>query len=313
MTSIFRGWKAGAVCALWLLTAARLLADPPQPTETAANQNEVVSAPARKFIRVRRDDDNRPLAMETAIARFAPKGPADSGVIVDLVGAVHVGDKTYYNKLNEMFVTYDVVLYELVAPDDANVPGEGRKEGHPVGSVQRGLKSILELEFQLDCIDYKKDNFIHADMSPTEFARSMKDRGESFTQMFFRMMGQGIANQSKNPTQANDTQLLLAVFAKDRAMRMKRIVAQQFEELDGQMAALGGPEGSTIITERNKKAFEVMRRQLDKGHKRIAVFYGAGHLPDMEQRLIADFDMEYVETRWLSAWSLVGHKEQSQE
>ena len=32
--------------------------------------------------------------------------------------------------------------------------------------LQNGMKDMLELEHQLQHIDYHKDNFVHADMSP---------------------------------------------------------------------------------------------------------------------------------------------------
>ena len=54
---------------------------------------------------------------------------------------------------------------------------------------------MLGLEHQLDCIDYTKKNFVHADMSPEEFNKSMTERGESFMQMFLKMMGQSMAQQ----------------------------------------------------------------------------------------------------------------------
>src|SRR5262245_4639124 len=73
-----------------------------------------------KFIRLRRTDDNRPAAMETAVARYASeKRP---GVGVDLIGAVHVGDRAYYDELNKLFEGYEVVLYELVAPEGTQIP-----------------------------------------------------------------------------------------------------------------------------------------------------------------------------------------------
>ena len=33
-------------------------------------------------------------------------------------------------------------------------------------------------------------------------------------------------------------------------------------------------------------------------------FYGAAHLPDMEKRLAADFQMKRSGTKWLTAWDL---------
>ncbi len=40
-----------------------------------------------------------------------------------------------------------------------------------------------------------------------------------------------------------------------------------------------------------------------KKHQRIAIFYGAAHMPDMEERLLA---MGFTKTgeRWLRAWDL---------
>jgi len=66
-----------------------------------------------KFLRVKRDAKDNPVALETAVVRYAS---ADGkGVTVDLVGAVHIGDKDYYDKLNKLMEQYDVLLYELVA------------------------------------------------------------------------------------------------------------------------------------------------------------------------------------------------------
>lgn len=265
------------------------------------------AAAESKFIRVRRDDSKRPLAMETAVVRYVPAEGDRPGVSVDLIGAVHVGDRAYYDALNKLFESYDVVLYELVAPEGTRIPKEGRKGGgaHPVGALQDGLGALLELEHQLDRIDYTKKNLVHADMSPEDFAKTMADRGESFMQMFLRLMGQGMAQRAAGGGGTNnDLTLLMALFSKDRASKLKLIMAEQFENLEGQLAVLDGPDGSTIITERNKKAFEVLGKQLEAGKKKIGVFYGAGHLPDMERRLIADFGLQRDSEQWVPAWQL---------
>jgi hypothetical protein len=38
------------------------------------------------------------------------------------------------------------------------------------------------------------------------------------------------------------------------------------------------------------------------------VFYGAGHLPDMEKRLAADFGLQRQSEKWLVAWSMEAKK-----
>ena len=54
--------------------------------------------------------------------------PSARDVVVDLIGAVHVGEKAYYEALNKQFEDYDAVLYELVAPEGTRVP-KGAKPG----------------------------------------------------------------------------------------------------------------------------------------------------------------------------------------
>jgi hypothetical protein len=242
--------------------------------------------------------------MDTAVIRFAAENRP--GVSVDLVGAVHVGDKAYYDELNKLFESYDVVLYELVAPEGTKVPKGGRKEGsaHPVGALQDGMSAVLELRHQLDCVDYSRPNFQHADMSPDEFSKAMEQRGESFFQMFLRLMGQGMAQNASGASGSSDLELIMALFSKDRATKLKTLMAEQFDSLDGQLAVLDGPEGSTIITERNKKCFAVLDKQLADGKKKIAIFYGAGHFPDMERRLLADYGFQRQSESWLTAWKL---------
>jgi len=270
----------------------------------AAEKGAAAEANESKFIRLRRDDSNRPIAMETAVVHYA--SAARPGVVVDLVGAVHVGDKSYYDDLNQLFQGYDAVLYELVAPEGTRIPKGGRKTAstHPIGVMQEGMSTVLELSHQLNCVDYTKQNFVHADMSPDDFNKAMEERGESFFQLFLRLMGTGIAQNAAGGGGVSDASLLMALFSNDRATQLKTIMAQQFESLDGQLAALDGPGGSTIITERNKRCFEVLDKQFAAGKKRIAIFYGAGHLPDMERRLTTDYGFKRSGDSWLTAWRL---------
>jgi len=278
-------------------------------THQKAEESQKAPPEGPKFIRVRRDEKGKPVAMETAVVRYVS---ADRpGVTVDLVGAIHIADKSYYDELNKRFETYEVVLYELVAPEGTRIPKEGRpgNTAHPIGAMQNGMGAMLELEHQLDRVDYTKENFVHADMSPEDFSKSMEKRGESLMQMFLRLMGQGMVQQAAQQQKeggagSTDLGLLMALFSKDRAHKLKSLFADQFENMESQMLVFNGPEGSTIITERNKKAFEVLDKQLKAGKKNVAVFYGAGHLPDMEQRLATDFGLKREGEKWLTAWSL---------
>ena len=256
-----------------------------------------------EFLRIERKG-KKPVSMQTSIVRYLPTEAAKFQATVDLIGAVHVGEPEYYTELNKRFRDYDAVLFELVAPEGFELPkGEKLESKSGVGALQNVLKDVLGLEFQLDRIDYSAKNFIHADMSPEEFSKSMKDRGESFLKMFMRMMGQSMSSTSKKANSGSDIQLMFALIRRDQAT-VKRIFAVQFEDMESTVSAFNGPNGSTIITERNKKALEVLTRELKNGKKKVAIFYGAGHLPDMEERLLKDFGLKKGEVEWVTAWDL---------
>ena len=256
------------------------------------------------FLRISREDDKSPIALEVAVVRLAKAG--GDGPTVDLISAVHVGEKAYYDELNLRFKDYDVVLYELVAPEGTIVPkgGVGRSN-HPVSIVQSFMTDMLELTFQLNAVDYTRPNFVHADMSPKQFAESMKQRGESAFEVFFRMMGHAMSQQSGDMA-GSDAAFFMALFSKNRPLALKRILAEEFQDLEGSLTAINGPDGSTLITERNKVALKVLEEQIEAGHKRLAIFYGAGHMFDFRDRIQEDFGFTPVKTEWLVAWDLKG-------
>ncbi len=279
----------------------------PQPTESSKKDQANTPAQYPEFLRLRRDDKKQMIALETAIAPFVASEKARyPGVQVDLIGAVHIASKGYFQKLNERFKDYDVVLYELVAEEGTRVTPEQATAGRsPVSALQVGMKDMLELDFQLEIVDYQAKNFVHADMSPEEFAKDMADRGDSLLQTMFRMMGAGLAMQASGSSA--DASLLMAMMAPDRTRQLRRTMAKQFQEMEATTAGMAGTDGkSTLITERNRKALEVMDREIAAGKKKIAIFYGAGHLPDFARRLTNDYGMrsDKEHTEYLEAWDL---------
>jgi hypothetical protein len=289
-----------------LVASAAAKDKPAKPVKEEVSE----SSPTGKYIRLVRDEKDRPLELQTAVVRFVADDEDRKGLLVDLIAAVHIGEKEYYERLNEQFSNYDALLYELVAPEGTRVPKGGAKSNHPVSRLQTGLKDLLDLDFQLDHVDYHSKNFVHADMSPETFSKSMDDRGESIWTLVLRMLGQSMAEEQKGEGSV-DAALLMALFDKNRALALKRVLAVQFEDLEGMMSAFNSADGSTLITERNKRALEVLKKEIGAGKKRLAIFYGAGHMPDMAKRLMADFKLKPQHEEWVTAWDLhdpVKHK-----
>ncbi len=282
-----------------------LLMLPIQPLALCAQEKaetKPVTKKILKFVRVSKEGKT-PQALQTAVVKYKSDTKEAEGVEVSLVGAVHIAEKSYYQDLNKLFTEYDALLYEMVSDPHQGVPAPNERGSSPISSVQVGMKDMLELTFQLDEVDYKAKNFVHADMSPDEFFDSMNKRKEGVFKMLLRSVGSGLAMQGAG--KSNDLDVLTAMLSKDRSKGLKVALAEQFEMMDGQMAALQGEDGrSTLITERNAKAFKVLGEQIKAGKKKIGIFYGAGHLEDMHQRLLDEYRMQPVETKWLDAWDL---------
>jgi len=271
--------------------------DDKRPTNVSADDVD-------PFIRISKTAGNKAKSLETSVVRFeGMPGTAYEGRSVDLFGVVHIGQKEYYDEIDRLLATYDVVLYELVAPDGTRIRPEDLKGRRSLlASMQTGMKDMLNLEYQLEHIDYMAKNFRHADMSPEEFVADMDSRGDGLWKMAARMMGAGLASQQAGDGSAG---LLIALMSDNRAMLMKQAFAKQLVDIDVATAGLDDASGeNTLIKGRNRKAFEVLKEELDAGKKTVAVFYGAGHLDDMAKRLEADFGMRPKSTKWLQAWDL---------
>lgn len=271
----------------------------------------------------------RQAAMADGFLRFVDAGPTGGrletsdvvyrnadGVTVRLVSAVHIGEKAYYEGLAKSFGDDQVVLYELVKPKDAAAPAPGvpRQGGNPIGDVQRFLKDTLNLDFQLDAIDYSAKNFVHADLDAETFQKLQEERGETFEMLLMTQIVK--AMRSITPSGADGDasgtdfakpeqtlrELIRVVTRPDSERQLKLLIARHMVDVEASAAGFGG-EGSVIVTERNKAAMNVLSDTIAAGKKKIALFYGAAHMPDFAKRLEA-LGFKPVATEWRTAWDL---------
>jgi len=241
--------------------------------------------------------------LETAIVRYH----GARGVSVDLVAAVHIGDAAYYHNLQKRFAGYDKLLFELVTPIDVDPSAVGRSDGG-LSSAQRWLKNLLQLEFQLDAIDYTRPNFVHADIGLEELATSLRDNMAELLGMIVRwsVIDSVRMRRADGSLRLGGIEFLVAMGRKDRPRALKLALARELVDLDDAMGELGaatGP-GAVLIARRNQVALGVLRKNLDKGVRRIGIFYGAAHLPDLEAHLTREFGLRRGATQWLTAWDL---------
>jgi hypothetical protein len=261
---------------------------------------------------VRYAEDARSARLEVAIRTFT----LPSGQNVDLVGVVHIADDAYYQQLNARFPAYDSVLFELVGDPEqlmssAPLTAEERKN-QPTGSgvtlVQQSASKYLDLTFQLDAIDYRGKNMVHADISRQEFDKLQADRGENTMTLFLRAM-QAQMSGTMNPAVVNELDsfaLIRILLSPNSAAEFKMSLARVLDQMESVTAAMEGNNPSAILGGRNDVVLKKIQAVLaNKKQRRIAVFFGGGHMPGIERALVTDLKAKPVGEEWLAAWTML--------
>lgn len=309
------------------------------------------------------DNGDAGVNLETAIISYRKPFPysiLQPNLRVDLVSAVHIADKDYFAALQEKLGSYDRVLYEMVADKDPRqtnrnpktrwrpprrLSGSRRRNFSFFALVQRSLALILTLDFQLECMDYRKENWYHADLDYETFCTLQLARGESlftFARELAVISLKTIARSSTIPEDLAPWRAKLLWAAKalpmplvglfviegvcappdaplkrlpemkalldlDLPAAIKVLLAKQIATDFAENATLV-VENSVIIGERNRVAMEELREALREGCKKVAIFYGGGHMPDMDRRLRQDFGLVSSNVQWWTAWSIKGRR-----
>lgn len=264
-------------------------------------------APAeRDYVRFVEDETSSRL--ETAVHTFTNA----AGVRVDLVGAVHIADKAYFESLNERFKGYEAVLFELVGGPEslkAKRGGQAAEGGGNlawVGMFQQWLQTKLGLSFQLQEVDYEATNFVHADMDVEGFLATQEEKKENFLGLWLKAakaQAELAKDQPSGKKQPGLAQILEWMMSDDSEGELKRVIGREFDSVENLMAGIEGDGGTVIIGERNRVVVEVLKKEMAAGKTKLAVFYGAAHLPDLEDKLEAQgFRPGPVE--WETAWDI---------
>lgn len=278
--------------------AGLLFAVPTRAAEAVATTNPF----SREFIRWVKTADHEGHVDTAVKSYFRERDKA----LVTLAAVVHVGDASYYASLQKLFEDYDAVLYEMIRDRDVEPASEVGTD-HPVSQLQIMMKTLLGLEFQLDRIDYGKKNFVHADLDPESFAKLQADRGETIFGLLLRAALEEQGRLSTDPDAAlNPFSLLFALTSEDSAHQLKFLLGQQMSQMESMLADIdqsADGRGSAILSGRNEHAMKVLDEQIARGRRKLALFYGAGHMPDFEKRLI-ELGFRQVTEHWNIAWDV---------
>ena len=281
----------------WILSPLGAQEDQASKAEQAVDTPAAQAAEATDFIRI--EEDEKAARLQTSVTRYEK-----DGVTVDLIGAVHIGDKKYYDDLNKSFEKYDVLLFEMVGGEKmegGRIPDREEKGGDIQANLLKGMvdgmSRFLQLSSQVKEIDYSPKNFVHADLTAKQFEKKQEEKGES---LFSFALSAAQQAQNQGVEQPNPARLIAALLSGD-SNSLKLEMMKNLGQGDDQITALAG--NNVIIGDRNAKCIKVLRKQVKKGHKTIGVFYGAAHNPDLEARLLK---MGYTKGKqeWMTAWDV---------
>ncbi len=253
--------------------------------------------------------------LEVPVVRYESTGGIARGTRLDFIGAVHIGDESYYRDLNRRFKSYEGVLYELVADPTRIKQLNATTATSGLGWFQKRLSDLMGLSFQLEFIDYQAPNFIHADLSPAQLQAAMDARGESLFELLWKMLtvstdpsfqqrAKELERSADSLKGLNPLLILMRGATPREQLKIKRFMARGMLESESFLRIMEGDQGLALIQDRNKAVIEVVRRELGAGKKNLAIFYGAGHLADLHKRLTTELGFGMRAIEWLPAWTI---------
>ncbi len=265
-------------------------------------------------LRITVDSDSKREHLEVPLVRYQRSQSYGDAATVDFVGAVHLGERSYYEDLNRRLKVYDVVLYELVSDGEHLPVQNGESTDSILGTVQRAMCNLLGLAFQLDVINYRAKNFVHADLSPEELRDAMQARGETLPQLLMKLIKLSMDPELQRTLEAkgykdaslegiNPLLILLRGPTPQERLVLRRFMAQGLVGSDTVLKALEGERGFSLITDRNAEVMAVLNKETAAGRRSLAIFYGVGHLPDLHERLVKQ-GYRITQIEWMNAWNM---------
>jgi hypothetical protein len=264
------------------------------------------------FIRLLREN-GKPTALEVAITSYKSASPEPH--TVDLIGAVHIADQSYYDQINKELASCNTVLYELVAEEGARPIQDPSAPKSSLYTIVAGVKDYFKFVHQLDAVDYSASHFVHADLSFDKMIEQEKEVSKTQGSFALRLVGdiltmsQSLANSKEPELQAYEKlsdnlkgAYVTSLMSNPNQLKNFFAIAMVENERSG-FAAGGDTVFNFLITRRNDRVLEVLNKTERKNGGRIGIFYGAGHMKDMEEKL-QKAGYTFTDQRWVPAWDL---------
>jgi hypothetical protein len=293
---------------------------PPQAAVVPEKTEPVkLSGNYTRFVRTGEDD----YTMQLAVRTFRPakkRGPK-----VTLVSAVHIGSKGYYANLQQILDAQRLLLFEGVSDDPDSFKQRSVARETSTGAEEKGdtlydhLAKATGLSTQLEGIRYNRKHFQNADLSMREMRQRLQDESKrgGQTAREAREALQIIREMEGMLRGSGGFAMLMArgVFGVvGSSPQLRTLFLYQIGTVEDKKAAFSSswvPPGlrrleRMILQERNEYAMGELKKVLSRKRppRNVGIFYGAAHLPGMEEILVRQMGYRLEKTQWLTAFSL---------
>jgi hypothetical protein len=235
--------------------------------------------------------------LQTKARKYSPG--SGNGPDVWLVGVAHIGQGEYYKQIGKLLDDQTTVLYEGVSKKGTDpTKADGAKK---MSSTYQVLSDTLGLQFQLFAIDYSKPSFKNSDLSweelnDIESKAPVPPKGT----MSLATIGNALDSSSdQGKMLAKAMSMMKDDPSSCEAMRL--VMIETLSDPSAIEMALPSGLNDLLIRKRNAKVFADLKTEMGNKPKSIAIFFGAGHMADMEKHLTEDFKYKAGEERWFSA------------
>ncbi|MEQ2007559.1 MAG: hypothetical protein ABMA26_12240 [Limisphaerales bacterium] len=332
---VLRVWGAVLVLLAWLAGH-----DAFGQTAATNKPSALVRFAVEPFMRVTNGATGA-VELQVAVRKLVPIN--GGGPVIWLTGASHIGETNYFALLQKHLDAQGLVLFEgihagkkggatnAVAPEKPAAktaavvkekPAAPEQPAKSAGSasLQKDLAESLGLVFQLEAINYARKNFRNSDLSIYELRELMdkddepaapdspkeKRKNEAFETLIKAMEGNslfgtllkaGFKLVGGNPKLQAMTKLALI-----EALGGIRGDISRMKSLPEDMQRLM----EVLIQTRNDAVLKDLRVELKRvaPPASISIFYGAGHMDDMERRVRREFGYRVESDLWLPAFTV---------
>lgn len=251
----------------------------------------------KSFLQIRAHGENE---SSLDIATLLYEEPS-TGRRIYLVGAVHIANEQFFRDLQSILDSMDLVLWEGVGGSEK--PSREAVERFDVlFKAQQLLKNLLNLDFQLEKMQYKRGFWKNCDVSANVLQAELKRRNleiipnEKIVQGLLGAVFR-VIDPAKLPRDENTAREYRALVAPFLA---------EMSDPESMFAKIGASGLKDVILDyRNRFVMDELKKVLAvPGPSRIAIFYGAGHFPGMDKILREELKLRFRATHWVPAWKL---------